>query len=95
MGLHLKSPLVVSANPLSEKGDNILKMEDAGAGAVLGGHGFGQAGAEGGGKACCHDRQSGGGEEKADGDREHERDHLVLSTLKSSGKPRSVLTFLL
>jgi dihydroorotate dehydrogenase (fumarate) len=35
MGLHLKSPLVVSANPLSEKVDNILKMEDAGAGAVV------------------------------------------------------------
>ena len=36
MGLHLKSPLVVSANPLSEKVDNILKMEDAGAGIDLG-----------------------------------------------------------
>jgi len=35
MGLHLKSPLVVSANPLSEKLDNIIKMEDAGAGAVV------------------------------------------------------------
>jgi dihydroorotate dehydrogenase (fumarate) len=35
MGLHLKTPLVVSANPLSEKLDNILKMEDAGAGAVV------------------------------------------------------------
>ncbi len=35
MGLHLKTPLVVSANPLSEKLDNILQMEDAGAGAVV------------------------------------------------------------
>ena len=35
MGLHLKTPLVVSANPLSEKLENILKMEDAGAGAVV------------------------------------------------------------
>lgn len=35
MGLKLKSPLVVSANPLSEKLDNIIKMEDAGAGAVV------------------------------------------------------------
>lgn len=35
MGLDLNSPLVVSANPLSEKLDNILAMEDAGAGAVV------------------------------------------------------------
>ncbi len=35
MGLQLRSPLVVSANPLSEKLDNILAMEDAGAGAVV------------------------------------------------------------
>ncbi len=35
MGLSLKSPLVVSANPLSEKLDNIVRMEDAGAGAVV------------------------------------------------------------
>jgi dihydroorotate dehydrogenase (fumarate) len=35
MGLDLRSPLVVSANPLSEKIDNILAMEDAGAGAVV------------------------------------------------------------
>jgi len=35
MGLSLKSPLVVSASPLSEKLDNIKKMEDAGAGAVV------------------------------------------------------------
>lgn len=35
MGLTLKSPLVVSASPLSEKLDNIKKMEDAGAGAVV------------------------------------------------------------
>lgn len=35
MGLQLRSPLVVSANPLSEKLDNILAMEDAGVGAVV------------------------------------------------------------
>jgi dihydroorotate dehydrogenase (fumarate) len=35
MGLNLRSPLVVSANPLSQKLDNILAMEDAGAGAVV------------------------------------------------------------
>lgn len=35
MGLHLRSPLVVSANPLSQKVDNIVAMEDAGAGAVV------------------------------------------------------------
>ena len=35
MGLNLRSPLVVSASPLSEKVDNIKKMEDAGAGAVV------------------------------------------------------------
>jgi dihydroorotate dehydrogenase (fumarate) len=35
MGLDLRSPLVVSANPLSQKLDNILLMEDAGAGAVV------------------------------------------------------------
>lgn len=35
MGLTLRSPLVVSASPLSEKIDNILRMEDAGAGAVV------------------------------------------------------------
>jgi dihydroorotate dehydrogenase (fumarate) len=35
MGLNLKSPLVVSASPLSEKLDNIKQMEDAGAGAVV------------------------------------------------------------
>lgn len=35
MGLDLASPLVVSANPLSQKVDNILAMEDAGAGAVV------------------------------------------------------------
>lgn len=35
MGLSLRSPLVVSANPLSQKLDNILAMEDAGAGAVV------------------------------------------------------------
>ncbi|MEY4135622.1 MAG: hypothetical protein RL386_1972 [Bacteroidota bacterium] len=35
MGLSLRSPLVVSACPLSEDLDNILRMEDAGAGAVV------------------------------------------------------------
>ncbi|MBP6003023.1 MAG: dihydroorotate dehydrogenase-like protein [Pyrinomonadaceae bacterium] len=35
MGLKLRSPLVVSANPLSQKIDNIAAMEDAGAGAVV------------------------------------------------------------
>jgi len=35
MGLKLRSPLVVSANPLSQKIENIVAMEDAGAGAVV------------------------------------------------------------
>jgi dihydroorotate dehydrogenase (fumarate) len=35
MGLKLKSPLVASASPLSDKLDNIKRMEDAGAGAVV------------------------------------------------------------
>jgi dihydroorotate dehydrogenase (fumarate) len=35
MGLKLNSPIVVSACPLSEKTDNIVKMEDNGAGAVV------------------------------------------------------------
>lgn len=35
MGLTLRSPLVVSSNPLSQKADNISAMEDAGAGAVV------------------------------------------------------------
>ncbi len=35
LGLALRSPVVVSANPLSEKIDNIRWMEDAGAGAVV------------------------------------------------------------
>jgi len=35
MGLDLKSPLVVSASPLSEKVENIVAMEQAGAGAVV------------------------------------------------------------
>lgn len=35
MGLDLRTPLVVSANPLSQKVDNIAAMEDAGAGAVV------------------------------------------------------------
>ncbi len=35
LGMELKNPLVVSANPLSESIDNIKAMEDAGAGAVV------------------------------------------------------------
>lgn len=35
MGLTLRSPLVASASPLSEKLDNIKRLEDAGAGAVV------------------------------------------------------------
>jgi len=35
MGMKLNSPIVVSACTLSEKLDNILKMEDSGAGAVV------------------------------------------------------------
>lgn len=35
MGLPLRTPLVVSASPLSEKLENIRRMEDAGAGAVV------------------------------------------------------------
>ncbi len=35
MGLNLRSPIVVSACTLSEKVDNIARMEDAGAGAVV------------------------------------------------------------
>lgn len=35
MGLELRSPIVVSACTLSEEIDNILRMEDAGAGAVV------------------------------------------------------------
>ena len=35
LGLNLRSPIVVSACTLSEKLDNILQMEDAGAGAIV------------------------------------------------------------
>lgn len=35
LGLKLRSPLVVSASPLSEEVDNIRRMEDAGASAVV------------------------------------------------------------
>jgi dihydroorotate dehydrogenase (fumarate) len=35
MGIPLRSPLVPSASPLSEKVDNIRRMEEAGAGAVV------------------------------------------------------------
>ncbi len=35
MGLKLKSPIIVSACTLSEQIDNIIKMEDSGAGAVV------------------------------------------------------------
>ena len=34
-GLHLQSPLVVSAGPLCEDLENIRRMEDAGAAAVV------------------------------------------------------------
>ena len=35
LGMNLRSPLVVSASPLSEEIDNIKKMEEAGAGAIV------------------------------------------------------------
>jgi dihydroorotate dehydrogenase (fumarate) len=35
LGLNLRTPLVVSSNPLSQRVDNIVAMEDAGAGAVV------------------------------------------------------------
>lgn len=35
MGLNLKSPIIASASPLAEKVENIQRMEDAGAGAVV------------------------------------------------------------
>src|ERR1035438_2852142 len=35
LGLKLRSPLVVSASPMSEDIDNLKRMEDAGAGAVV------------------------------------------------------------
>ena len=35
LGLTLRSPLVVSASPLSEKLDNLARMEEAGAGAIV------------------------------------------------------------
>src|SRR5437667_9950485 len=35
LGLKLRTPLVVSASPLSESIDNIKRMEDAGASAVV------------------------------------------------------------
>ena len=35
LGLKLRTPLVPSASPLSEKIDNIKRMEDAGAAAVV------------------------------------------------------------
>jgi dihydroorotate dehydrogenase (fumarate) len=35
LGMHLRTPLVVSASPLSEELDNIKRMEDAGASAVV------------------------------------------------------------
>jgi dihydroorotate dehydrogenase (fumarate) len=35
LGMKLKSPLVVSASPLTEKLDNIRRMEDAGASAIV------------------------------------------------------------
>ena len=35
LGLKLRSPLVVSASPLSEDIDNLKRMEDAGAAAIV------------------------------------------------------------
>jgi len=35
LGLNLRTPLVPSASPLSEKLDNLKRMEDAGASAVV------------------------------------------------------------
>src|SRR5437773_3546930 len=35
LGIHLRTPLVVSASPLSEELDNIKRLEDAGAAAVV------------------------------------------------------------
>ena len=35
LGMKLRTPLVVSASPLSEELDNIKRMEDAGAAAVV------------------------------------------------------------
>ena len=35
LGLHLKNPVVVSSSPLQREVDNIRKMEDAGAAAVV------------------------------------------------------------
>ncbi|MGA9958010.1 MAG: dihydroorotate dehydrogenase-like protein, partial [Acidobacteriaceae bacterium] len=35
MGLKLKNPLEVSSSPLTESVDNILRLEEAGAGAVI------------------------------------------------------------
>ena len=35
LGLNLKNPLVASASPLSKKVDNVRRLEDAGAAAVV------------------------------------------------------------
>ncbi len=35
LGLPIRSPLVASASPISEKVENIKRLEDAGAGAVV------------------------------------------------------------
>ena len=35
LGLHLHSPIVPSASPLTENLDNVKRMEDAGAGAIV------------------------------------------------------------
>ncbi len=35
LGLKLRSPLVISASPLSEDIDNLKRMEDAGASAIV------------------------------------------------------------
>lgn len=35
LGLHLKNPLIASASPLNAKLDNLRRLEDAGAGAIV------------------------------------------------------------
>lgn len=40
LGLRLRTPLVPSASPLSEDLDNLRRMEDAGASAVVSGRSY-------------------------------------------------------
>ena len=35
LGLHLRSPIIPSAGPLTENLDNVKRMEDAGAAAIV------------------------------------------------------------